>query len=180
MQRWWLGVGFLATVWACTGDDEFPAPPAGAGPGGSNGAGASAVASTGPSGGATTSQGGSGGASSAGGATGGAAGEAGAGQGGFDPLQNPVAQINHPGDMECRVVDMPVPFVGTATDPQEGALTGGALVWTSSVDGQIGTGTTFMHTPTQLGNHVITLPATDMDSNVGTDTATVVVQQQCP
>jgi chitinase len=118
------------------------------------------------------------GGSAIGGAGGGAVG--GAGQGGFDPAEDPSAQINHPGDMECRVAGMSVPFVGVATDPQEGALTGGSLVWTCSIDGQIGTGDNFMFTPQQVGTHVITLVATDSDGNTGSDTVTLMVQQQCP
>lgn len=89
---------------------------------------------------------------------------------------DPVATINHPGDGEIRSADMPIPFVGVATDPQDGALSGVALVWTSSELGTpIGTGLTF-DASLPAGTHVITLTATDSDSNSGTDTITLIIQ----
>jgi hypothetical protein len=94
-----------------------------------------------------------------------------------DPgAMNPVATINHPGEGETRDANDPVPFVGVATDPQDGALTGSALVWTSSeLSAPIGTGLMFDAT-LPPGTHVITLTATDSDSNTGTDTITLTIQ----
>jgi probable HAF family extracellular repeat protein len=54
-----------------------------------------------------------------------------------------------------------ITFSGTATDPEDGSLSGASLVWTSSLDGQIGTGTSFSTSTLSLGNHTITLTATD-------------------
>lgn len=82
--------------------------------------------------------------------------------------QVPIALITHPGDDETRPSATPVPFIGEATDPQDGSLTGGALVWSSSLDGPIGTGETF-NFQLSPGTHSITLQATDADGNVGTD-----------
>jgi hypothetical protein len=45
-------------------------------------------------------------------------------------------------------------------DPVDGALTGAALVWKSSLAGQIGTGEMFSAT-LAAGTHLITLTATD-------------------
>ena len=94
-----------------------------------------------------------------------------------DPgAMNPVATINHPGEGETRDANDPIPFVGVATDPQDGALTGSALVWTSSeLSTPIGTGLMF-DAPLPPGTHVITLTATDSDSNTGTDTITLTIQ----
>jgi hypothetical protein len=87
--------------------------------------------------------------------------------------RSPFAQINHPGDDETRsVANGAVPFVGVARDLEDGALTGGSLVWTSSIDGQIGTGETFNQTLSQ-GVHTITLTATDADSN--TDSVSITL-----
>jgi chitinase len=89
---------------------------------------------------------------------------------------NPIATINHPGDGETRNTNDPIPFVGVAADPQDGALSGAALVWTSSeLSTPIGTGLTF-DASLPAGTHVITLTATDSDSNTGTDTITLNVQ----
>jgi len=94
-----------------------------------------------------------------------------------DPASpNPVATINHPANGETRqVADGDVPFAGVATDAQDGALTGAALVWTSSLSGEIGTGETFNQSMT-AGVHVITLTATDSDGNTGTDSITLTMQ----
>lgn len=88
--------------------------------------------------------------------------------------QVPIALITHPGDGEVRASATPVPFIGEATDPQDGPLTGAALVWSSSLDGPIGTGETF-NFQLSAGTHTITLEATDSDGNVATD---VVVNLQ--
>lgn len=119
--------------------------------------------------------GGTGGAAGGGGGAGGTTSNGGGGTGGTDP-DTPVASINHPGDGETRLrSDGAFPFVGAATDPQDGALSGAALVWTSSLDGQIGTGATFNYNPS-LGTHVITLTATDSTSKQGTDSITITMQ----
>lgn len=90
--------------------------------------------------------------------------------------QNPVATINHPGDGENRAANTDIPFIGVATDPQDGTLSGASLVWTSSLlSTPIGTGTSF-NAPLPVGTHVITLTATDSNSNTGTDTITLNVQ----
>jgi len=89
---------------------------------------------------------------------------------------NPIATINHPGDGETRNPIDPIPFIGVASDPQDGALTGASLVWTSSeLSSPIGTGTSFNAT-LPVGTHVITLTATDSDSNTGTDTITLTIE----
>lgn len=107
-------------------------------------------------------------------------GSGGSGQGGVDPAQDPVAQINHPGDMQCRHPGNAFDCAGTGVDPQDGMLTGAALVWTSNLDGAIGKGENVSFTPTTEGNHVITLTVTDSDGNIGTDEVTQLIAQQCP
>ena len=54
-------------------------------------------------------------------------------------------------------------FSGTAVDPEDGDLTGESFVWTSDVDGQIGTGASFSAVLSS-GRHTVTLTATDSDS----------------
>ena len=53
-----------------------------------------------------------------------------------------------------------ITFIGSALDSTLTPITGGALVWSSSLDNQIGTGTTCSATLSE-GNHTITLTATD-------------------
>ena len=78
------------------------------------------------------------------------------------------AQINHPGDGETRKVGVDIPLIGLANDPQDGAIPGASLVWTSDLDGQIGTGTEFNAPLNTVGVHTVTLTATDIDGNEGT------------
>lgn len=54
-----------------------------------------------------------------------------------------------------------VTFVGSATDPEDGALDGASLVWTSSLDGPLGTGATLRPANLTPGQHVIRLTAID-------------------
>ncbi|MCC6521329.1 MAG: hypothetical protein IT373_01585 [Polyangiaceae bacterium] len=111
------------------------------------------------------------------GAGGGTAGGAPGGNGGAGGavLFVPTVSIFHPGDGETRnYSNGAFAFSGSATDLQDGALTGSALVWTSSLDGVIGTGAPFNYLPS-VGVHVITLTATDSDLNEGTDSITITM-----
>jgi hypothetical protein len=89
----------------------------------------------------------------------------------------PVAQINHPGANDGpRPVDEPFPFVGVATDAEDGSLSGASLVWTSDLQGPIGTGQTFDAALTIVGVHTITLTAADSDANMGWDSVIVPIE----
>jgi hypothetical protein len=87
----------------------------------------------------------------------------------------PTAEIWHPSDGETRAAGSAIPWIGTGTDPEDGALTGGSLVWSSSIDGPFGTGERF-EAPLTVGTHLITLTGTDGDLNTGTDTITLLIE----
>lgn len=87
----------------------------------------------------------------------------------------PVATINHPGEGETRQVSVGVPMVGVAMDAEDGALADAAMIWTSSVEGAIGTGRMWTWTPTMTGTQTVTLTVTDSDGQVGTDTVTLTI-----
>ncbi len=76
----------------------------------------------------------------------------------------PTATINHPLDGEMRTAGVPIPFVGSSSDPEDGTLSGAALSWTSDPGGPLGTGTSFS-SALSAGTYVITLTATDSDGN---------------
>ncbi|MFZ5439062.1 MAG: PKD domain-containing protein [Myxococcota bacterium] len=65
-------------------------------------------------------------------------------------------------------------LTGSATDVEDGPLSGAALAWSSSRDGALGTGASLAVTLTQ-GVHVLTLTATDSMSATGTASVTVSV-----
>jgi chitinase len=68
-----------------------------------------------------------------------------------------------------------VSFAGNASNPEDGTLSGRSLVWTSSRDGQIGTGTSFSTTSLSVGPHTIRLTTTDSQGATGTATVRVIV-----
>jgi len=91
------------------------------------------------------------------------------------PNQAPSATITAPADGSSFVQDASVSFAGTGSDPEDGALSGASLVWTSSRDGQIGTGVSFTTSALSLGTHTITLTATDSQSATGTKQVSVTI-----
>jgi chitinase len=104
------------------------------------------------------------------------------GDGDGDPAvgEVPVAGINSPGEGNEREVNVTFPVTGFATDAEDGDLWDESLVWTDSLEGQIGTGGIFDFTPTVVGSHTLTLSATDSDANVGVDEVTFNVYDTPP
>jgi hypothetical protein len=100
------------------------------------------------------------------------------GGGGASPgAQNPEPNISHPGDMETRPAGAPVPFVGAATDPQDGDLPASALTWSSDLDGPLNNGNPsgMFSQVLSVGTHMVTLQAVDSDNNVGTTSITLYI-----
>ncbi|MEP6731647.1 MAG: PKD domain-containing protein [bacterium] len=94
--------------------------------------------------------------------------------------QSPIAAIASPADNASFTRGVPVTFSGSGTDPESGALTGAALVWTSSRDGAIGTGASFSIATLSAGTHTITLTATDPQGAVGTSTRSITITPNQP
>jgi len=88
---------------------------------------------------------------------------------------SPAATIISPTDGSIYTQGDSVTFTGFGDDAEDGALTGGALVWTSSIDGQIGTGTSCTRDDLSVGAHTITLTVTDNDTATGSDSVSVGV-----
>jgi hypothetical protein len=86
------------------------------------------------------------------------------------PYVEIVAPRPHDPDAEPPTWGSAITFVGAGVSRADEALAGDQLVWTSSIDGQIGMGERFTTTALSAGMHVITLTATDRFGLSGTAT----------
>ena len=73
----------------------------------------------------------------------------------------PTANISAPSDLEVYVAGDSIRFTGSGSDVEDGALSGGSLVWESDIDGQIGTGADFVLNTLSAGTHRVSFTATD-------------------
>ena len=80
----------------------------------------------------------------------------------------PIVTITSPADSSAFSFGDTITFTGSAIDKEDGLLSGTSLVWTSNIDGQIGTGTTCTISNLSNNIHTITLTATDSENNTGT------------
>ena len=93
--------------------------------------------------------------------------------------KGPQASISTPEDNANVEQDVPIWFQGSAYDLEDGNLGDDALVWRSDLDGELGTGDAIL-TSLSLGQHQITLSATDSDGNISSSEINVTVQQTVP
>lgn len=77
------------------------------------------------------------------------------------PNEPPTVVIQQPTSGATFAQGSAVVLQGSATDPEDGALTGASLRWSSSLDGALGTGTSVTVPSLSAGDHTITLSATD-------------------
>ena len=70
-----------------------------------------------------------------------------------------------------------IAFNGRGDDPEDGALTGDSLVWSSDLDGELGTGETF-NLQLSAGDHVISLDITDSEGNTEEESVNIIVGGQ--
>ena len=83
----------------------------------------------------------------------------------------PTVAISTPSNNASYPANTTVSFSGSASDTTDGNLSS-SLVWTSSLDGQIGTGASFSRT-LSAGTHTITARATDSGGLSGSAQITV-------
>ena len=86
----------------------------------------------------------------------------------------PQARILSPASGSSFLSEQTLVLVGEGTDVEDGMLPDSALSWQSSLSGTLGTGRMLSVTGLITGTHVITLTATDSNSNMGTATVQVV------
>ncbi len=92
---------------------------------------------------------------------------------GSTPDNPPTVSITSPADGASFSSGESISFAGSASDTEDGTLTAN-LVWTSNLDGQIGTGGSFSAVLSD-GTHTITAIVTDSGGNNGSDSITVTV-----
>lgn len=92
----------------------------------------------------------------------------------------PTATITAPSDGARFLEGEAITFSGSGTDPEDGSLSGSSLVWTSDLDGRLGTGTGFDRSDLSVGTHEITLTATDADGAPGSVSVSITVQRLTP
>lgn len=90
------------------------------------------------------------------------------------PVNNtPTVTIDSPANGATFDSGESISFLGTASDDEDGGLTS-SLIWTSSINGPIGTGGSFSATLSD-GNHTITAEATDSDEATGSSSISITV-----
>ncbi len=77
--------------------------------------------------------------------------------------------------MRREAEGFPITFDGTASDTEDGVLSGASLAWTSNIDGPLGTGTSLTTTALSAGVHQITLTGTDGSGGTGVAEVTIEV-----
>lgn len=96
---------------------------------------------------------------------------------------HPSVVITAPADLASFPTGASITFTATATDPEDGNLSGAAVTWSSDIDGPLGSGTTLttMLSSTACGvtGHDVTVTVTDSDGHTATHTITVLVGTIC-
>jgi PKD repeat protein len=92
--------------------------------------------------------------------------------------QPPSVTITQPTPGQTVFQGTAVTLAATATDPEDGALTGAALAWSSSRDGALGTGSPLSVATLTAGTHTLSVVATDSGGNTGTATVSLTVLPQ--
>jgi hypothetical protein len=85
----------------------------------------------------------------------------------------PVVTISEPSNVSTSLVGDPLTFTGDAFDAEDGDVTV-ALVWTSDLDDQIGTGASFTTSSLSEGTHVVTATSIDSHGLPGFSTVTTL------
>ena len=87
----------------------------------------------------------------------------------------PAVSITLPADGSSFAQGGAISFEGSANDPEDGELSGGSLVWSSSIGGELGTGVSISRSALLVGEHTITLTATDSQGASASTSVSITV-----
>jgi hypothetical protein len=90
-------------------------------------------------------------------------------------LENHVPEVLIQAPTSGEAISKTQSLAGFAYDREDGQLEGSTLVWSSSIDGQLGNGALVFPAPLSEGQHVLTLSATDSAGETGSASVTVTV-----
>ena len=90
------------------------------------------------------------------------------------PNQPPTVTITNPPSGSTFNQGDNISFTGTAIDPEDGNISAN-LTWTSSIDGSIGSGASFMTSSLSVGTHTITASVTDLGGLSDDDQISVTI-----
>ncbi|MCB0073449.1 MAG: hypothetical protein KDE20_18395, partial [Caldilineaceae bacterium] len=90
--------------------------------------------------------------------------------------KGPAPRIFAPAADATLSTAQPLLLQGSAYDLEDGVIPGAGLLWTSDVDGALGSGKDVTVDELSAGVHVLTLQATDSDDNAATTSITVTLE----
>ncbi|PIE70201.1 MAG: hypothetical protein CSA22_09035 [Deltaproteobacteria bacterium] len=93
---------------------------------------------------------------------------------------SPVVTIDSPANESAYDKNALVIFEATVTDVEDEIVNEAHIVWISSIDGQIGVGTSFSRDNLSIGTHIITLTATDSQGASTFTTIFVTITNHAP
>ncbi len=93
------------------------------------------------------------------------------------PSSKPVATLTSPSDGAIISQGDKLALSGSATDEEDGTLSDSQITWSSDIQGMLGQGTTLNHRGLILGDHVITMTASDSDGLKDTRTIKLTVNE---
>jgi subtilisin len=95
------------------------------------------------------------------------------------PNTAPSVSITAPANGATFTQGESITFIGSASDTQDGNLTG-VLAWTSSLNGAIGSGGSFSRSDLSVGTHAITASVTDSGGLTGSASISITVNSASP
>ena len=100
----------------------------------------------------------------------------------INPIINnaPTSNIIKPENQSSFIVNDNILFEGLGNDTEDGLLESNSLIWSSSIDGEIGYGKTLTKNNLSTGTHIITLTAHDSNEAEGISTITIYISPNLP